>query len=303
LRNELKKGVVKMVKEILVPVDGSEDANKALESAADTAVQNNANLHLLYVAKRVSLPKDLESYVRSEGIKESPKAFYFEFLAEQILDAAEARARGKGVKKIERDMVLGDPAEEIVKYAHDQYFDMIVMGSREMGSVATKVCRATDRTCVVVRKGLLEGKRILIVDDEPDVLETLAELLEMCDVTEASSFEEAKKLLETQAFDMAVLDIMGVDGYMLLEIANDKKVIAVMLTAHALSPEHTVKSFEEGAASYVPKDKMVHIATYLNDILEAQEKGKHFWWRWFERFGEYYERTFGSAPSKKIRTT
>ena len=60
----------------------------------------------------------------------------------------------------------------------------------------------------------LEGKRILIVDDEPDVLDTLADLLPMCVVTKASNFEQAKDLLESQYFDMAILDIMGVQGYL-----------------------------------------------------------------------------------------
>jgi len=44
---------------------------------------------------------------------------------------------------------------------------------------------------------------------------------------------------------------MGVDGYKLLEIAVERKVIAVMLTANALSPEDTVKSLKDGAASGV----------------------------------------------------
>jgi DNA-binding response OmpR family regulator len=70
---------------------------------------------------------------------------------------------------------------------------------------------------------LLDKKKVLIVDDEPDVLETLKELLSMCEVTEAATFERAKELLETQVFDIAVLDIMGVDGYRLLEIARQKK--------------------------------------------------------------------------------
>ena len=86
---------------------------------------------------------------------------------------------------------------------------------------------------------------------------------------------------------------MGVEGYKLLEIANKREVIPVMLTAHALSPEDTVKSFKEGAASYVPKEKMSEITTYLNDILEAKEKGKTFWWRWFDRFASYYDNKFG----------
>ena len=146
---------------------------------------------------------------------------------------------------------------------------------------------------------LLENKKVLIVDDEPDVLETLEELLSECDVVKASSFEEAKDLLETEYFDMAILDIMGVNGYKLLEIANEKKVMAVMLTAHAFSPEDTVKSFKEGAAYYVPKEKMPEITTYLNDILEAKEEGKSFWVRWFDRFSSLYDDRFGDDRSAK----
>jgi DNA-binding response OmpR family regulator len=88
-------------------------------------------------------------------------------------------------------------------------------------------------------ESLLKGKKILVVDDEPDILETLEELLYMSDVTKASTFEEAKKLLETRPFDIAILDIMGVGGFYLLGIANREKVIGVMLTAHALSPRKT----------------------------------------------------------------
>ena len=140
---------------------------------------------------------------------------------------------------------------------------------------------------------LLPGKKILIVDDEPDVLETLEELLPMCEVVTASTFDKAWELLGTEYFDIAILDIMGVDGYRLLELANERQVMAVMLTAHALSPDNIVKSYEEGAASYVPKDEMANITTYLNDILEAKEKGKHFWGRWLDRLGAYLDNKFG----------
>jgi DNA-binding NtrC family response regulator len=141
---------------------------------------------------------------------------------------------------------------------------------------------------------LLVGKRILIVDDEPDILDTLEDLLDMCKVVKASTFEQAKERLEKEPFDMAVLDIMGVGGYFLLGIANEKKVIAVMLTAHALSPEDIIRSYREGAASYVPKDQITKIATFLRDILEAKEQGKPFWWRWLDRVGlAYWDKKFG----------
>ncbi len=142
-------------------------------------------------------------------------------------------------------------------------------------------------------RNLLNYKRILIVDDEPDVLDSLEELLPMCDVVKATTFEEAKDLLETQHFDIAILDIMGVDGYELLEIAKQREVIPVMLTAHALSPENLAKSYKEGAASYVPKEEMSNITTFLNDILEAKEQGKNVWWRCLDRLGAYFDKKFG----------
>ncbi|PKN23437.1 MAG: response regulator, partial [Deltaproteobacteria bacterium HGW-Deltaproteobacteria-21] len=106
---------------------------------------------------------------------------------------------------------------------------------------------------------LLSGKRILIVDDEQDVLETLEQLLTMCEVVQAATFEKAKELLETQYFDIAILDIMGVDGYQLLSIANERNVLGVMLTAHALSADNVMKSYKEGAAAYLPKAEISKI--------------------------------------------
>jgi DNA-binding response OmpR family regulator len=143
------------------------------------------------------------------------------------------------------------------------------------------------------KQDLLKGKRILIVDDEPDVLDALADLLGMCELTTASTFEEARQKLLAGPFDMAILDIMGVDGYKLLELATQRKITAIMLTAHALSPEDTLKSHKKGAAYYLPKEEMFNIERHLIDVLEAQAKGRNTWVRWFDRFASYYERKFG----------
>ena len=79
---------------------------------------------------------------------------------------------------------------------------------------------------------MLEMERILIVDDEPDILETVEDLLAAYDVTTAGTHEDAKHLLETGGFDIAILDIMGVNGLELLEEAVAREIPTVMLTAH-----------------------------------------------------------------------
>lgn len=145
----------------------------------------------------------------------------------------------------------------------------------------------------------LHNKKILIVDDETDVLESLEELLPMCLVTTASSFDDAAELINSRSFDLAILDIMGVDGFNLLQMAISRGIPAVMLTAHALSPKDTLKSFKEGAASYVPKERLSDIALFLEDVLEAGKRGNNPWWRWLERLGSYYERKFGSEWKKE----
>jgi len=145
-------------------------------------------------------------------------------------------------------------------------------------------------------KGLLDGKRVLVVDDEPDILEVVEQLLPMCHVTRASSFSEAEKVLESKEFDLAVLDIMGVDGYHLLEIARKKNIPTAMLTAHALSPGNVVKSIQEGADSYIPKDKISDIQAFLIDILQAKQKGKNPWARWDDRLpSSYFAQRWGAA--------
>ena len=143
---------------------------------------------------------------------------------------------------------------------------------------------------------LLKGKKILVVDDEPDILAVLEELLDMCEIVTAATFEEAKTLLESQKFDVAVLDIMGVDGYGLLEIARQKKIPALMLTAHAFTPENLVKSIKEGAASYIPKEEITEIAAYLIDVLKAEKEGKNPWESWQEKLpSSYFEKRWGAA--------
>ena len=145
---------------------------------------------------------------------------------------------------------------------------------------------------------LLRGKRVLIVDDEPDILDSLTELLSVCMVDRASTFEEAKELLESYSYDIVVLDIMGVKGFELLQISKEKGFPALMLTAHALNEETLKKSAEEGASYYVPKDEIGKIDVFVADVIEAVEKKRNPWVKWFDRLGPFfYERMNFRGPN------
>ena len=143
---------------------------------------------------------------------------------------------------------------------------------------------------------VLQGQKVLIVDDEPDILDLLTELLSTCMIDRASTFEEAKELLETEYYDIVVLDIMGVKGFELLEIANKRNIPALMLTAHALNEESLKRSAEEGASYYVPKDEIGNIEMFVADVIEAREKKKNPWLRWYERLGGFFDKKF-SGPN------
>jgi CheY-like chemotaxis protein len=145
----------------------------------------------------------------------------------------------------------------------------------------------------MIPEKILRGKRILIVDDEQDILDFLVEQLEMCRIDTALNYEEGKNLLDSIPYNAAILDIMGVRGYELLELANKKGVPALMLTAHALSQENLKKSFEGGASYYVPKDEMSKIDVYLADIFDALGKNKNVWGKWYERLSGFCDRRFG----------
>lgn len=148
---------------------------------------------------------------------------------------------------------------------------------------------------------ILENKRVLVVDDEADIRETLEELLYMCTVDTAASFKEAVVLLRQNHYDVAVLDIMGVQGYDLLKITRKIDIPSLMLTAHALTPDNLKQSIEQGADAYVPKDKLVEITLYIADVLNARKEGKKAHVTWFSLLKPFFDRLFGEGWRKKDR--
>jgi predicted hydrocarbon binding protein/CheY-like chemotaxis protein len=175
--------------------------------------------------------------------------------------------------------------------------------NKDVASSETSCIAKGDKKCTFEAKGkqsmkkpsdILKGKKILIVDDEPDILSTLKEILDECRISVAENFEEAKRLLSNASFDGAILDIMGVSGYDLLSITKKKGIPTLMLTAHALSIDDFVKSIEGGAQAYVPKDKISEIETFLVDVLEVRiKKGKRPG-AWFARLEPFFRERFGA---------
>jgi len=147
---------------------------------------------------------------------------------------------------------------------------------------------------------ILKGKKILAVDDERDILETLEEILHQCDVVETSSnFESARELLERNIYDAVILDIMGVRGFDLLDIAVRRKIPALMLTAHGLTADNLVGSIKLGAKSYIPKDKISEIDVYLKEIFLARERGIEKSGSWFARLSSFFDERFDHGWKNK----
>lgn len=139
----------------------------------------------------------------------------------------------------------------------------------------------------------LKGKVVLVVDDEPDVLTTLEEILDMCEVHKAQDFNSALQLLLNNTYDIVVLDIMGVNGFELLKNAVVRDFPTVMLTAHAMTPEALNQSIKIGAVSFLPKELMTELEELLEDVVLGG--GKRLWWlKSLEKTGPYFDEKFGT---------
>jgi DNA-binding response OmpR family regulator len=141
---------------------------------------------------------------------------------------------------------------------------------------------------------ILKGKRILAVDDEEDILETIEDILDDVDLDTATDYEGASRKIRENRYDLAILDIMGVNGLKLLEEAVERGIPAVMLTAHAVNPETLMASIRKGAISYLPKETLSDLDELLEALLGAHEQGKPPWKLLFERLGAYFDERFGA---------
>jgi nucleotide-binding universal stress UspA family protein len=150
-----------MIKTILVPVDGSEHANKAIVLASDLAQKYDARLIALNVMTEAGserVPPELRDYERLEHVRVTERSV-LDSESERILSDAKLQAREKGAAKVETVRRSGDAAAIILEVANDQSADVIVMGSRGLGnvkglllgSVSHKVAQLSECSCITVK--------------------------------------------------------------------------------------------------------------------------------------------------------
>ena len=147
-----------MFKIILVAVDGSDHATKALDIACDLARRYGARLIVLSAYRHHSPLESTHTLVGGSSELEPPDATLGR-LAHDIVEAALARARATGAPDVEGLVRRGPPARTIVEVAKDRGADAIAMGSRGLGdvggfllgSVSHKVSSLAECTCITVK--------------------------------------------------------------------------------------------------------------------------------------------------------
>jgi DNA-binding NtrC family response regulator len=147
--------------------------------------------------------------------------------------------------------------------------------------------------------------RLLIVDDEVQFLDSIAERLEMrdFDVTKASRGAEALEIARREKFDLALLDLKmpGLDGRDVLEVLKREHdyIEVIMLTGHG-SLESAVECTKLGAFGYLPKPyDLEGLLVVLKDAYQARLEKK------FEqdetRMKKLTELAIGSSPLAILR--
>ncbi len=232
--------------------------------------------------------------------------------AEQGLEYAREFFNDAGIQCDAQQSVRGlSPGEDLVAFAGENDIDHIFLGIRKKSRTQKAILGSTARhiilkaPCPVTsvkfdldtasNTELLKGRKILVADDEPDILETIEELLDMCRLDTATTFDEAKTAISKKDYDLAILDIMGVNGYDILELAGKKEIPALMLTAHALTPDNLKASIEKGADSYIPKDELANLMDHAAEVIRARIQGKQGQGAWFKVLKPFFDKSFGKG--------
>ncbi len=146
------------VKKILVPVDGSEASKKAAEKAVEIAKKYGSEITFVTVAATHDMFKyggyRYQEDFNYDNIVGNLKKTQAEML-DNVIDGLDM----EGIN-YEKEVVAGEPSEEILKMAHNCAYDYIVMGRRGyskitrffVGSVTQRVIAETPCAAVIVVK-------------------------------------------------------------------------------------------------------------------------------------------------------
>jgi len=146
-----------MFNKILVALDGSDHATKALGTAIEMAQRCDSEMILFYALQVRSLRAEYEQVVTKAARDAYREAGNQQ--KEDILSRAEKLARDQGVDRVSQLCIEGEPARSIIRAARENDIELIVVGTRgltglrelAMGSVAHNVTSAADCPVLVVR--------------------------------------------------------------------------------------------------------------------------------------------------------
>jgi CheY-like chemotaxis protein len=152
----------------------------------------------------------------------------------------------------------------------------------------------------MMAESILNGKKILAVDDEPDVLAVLEEEIldaaPKCKLEKATTYQEASQRLASRRYDIVILDIMGIRGFELLNLSTKRNLTVTMLTAHALYPQSLKRSIEMKARAYLPKEKLGEVVPFLEDLLKYGYLPG--WGRLMKKLEGYFDSQWGKSWKK-----
>ncbi len=126
------------------------------------------------------------------------------------------------------------------------------------------------------------GAKVLVVDDEPNVLRSLAQYLTIEDFTveTASNGMEALEKVESFVPELILLDVMmpGMDGFEVLDKVKANPDHAhtpiIMLTAKDQSAD-VLKGYQSGATSYLVKPfNLDELVETINQVLAQARQGE-----------------------------
>ena len=145
-----------MFQKLLVPVDGSPYASRAVDTAIELAKCHGSFVFLLHVIRDLSLPKELLEMIAAGAIT-AGRLQILQDSAEIMLNNAMEKFKQAGLTNVKKEFIMGDPANNILGYAEQNGVDLIVLGHRGlepraglMGGVARKLVNTTTISCLVV---------------------------------------------------------------------------------------------------------------------------------------------------------